>query len=156
MDGGCPSRRRPARAKSLSSGGLMMLPLQGAVFIVVPIPRVLPWARWYCPFGANHTAHQRPYPPRKGPYTRQSSITRRASALTRPARGLTRGKAALHGAQAPLHAPQGALHAAKPPYTARKRLYPPRRGPFVRHPRYNCQKIRNYFVLRAVFITFAG
>ena len=65
----------------------MMLPLQGAVFIVVPIPRVLPWAMRCCPFGANHTAHQRPYPPRKGPYTLQSSITRRTSALTRPARG---------------------------------------------------------------------
>lgn len=65
----------------------MMLPLQGAVFIVVPIPRVLPWARWYCPFGANYTARQRVYTPRKGPYTRQSRLTRRASAFTRPARG---------------------------------------------------------------------
>ena len=86
----------------------MMLPLQGAVFIVVPIPRALPWARWYCPCGANHSARQRPYrapqgalhaakqhytarkrlyTPRKGPYTLQSSLSRRASALTRPAGG---------------------------------------------------------------------
>ena len=51
-----PIKAAPCKGKIIILWWLMMLPLQGAVFIVVPIPRVLPWVRWYCPFGANHTA----------------------------------------------------------------------------------------------------